>query len=361
MTNLFKSRRLWNEAGRWAWLSTGIVILVSVFHYGFRGWPPSAVVLREVTLGFLVSFAISALAWTLMPRIAHRVWHHHVILRWTLLVITMTACGAAGLSLAVMLLAVLGVLPGTLMLVVFRENIAGVVTVTLILGTAITIFGSTRARLEATEGELQRQRLERERAEKLAAEARLASLASRVHPHFLFNTLNSISALVREDPTQAERTIERLSGLLRSSLEGEEEVPLEQELKLVTDYLEIQRTRLGDRLRFDISAAGDGTGRPKAAMVPPFSIQTLVENSVRHAGEKRTEGVDLMVSARRAKNETVIEVTDNGPGFDPDALKAGHGLDILAGRLRALYGERAKLEFNRNSRGMTVRLQVPAV
>src|SRR5215471_6983805 len=265
------------------------------------------------------------------------------------------ACGAAGLSLAIIALALTGFLPAQLVFTVFRENIIGVTTTTIIVGTTFTVFGSTKARLEATELALQTQRLERERAEKLAAEAKLASLSSRVQPHFLFNTLNSISALVREDPAQAERTIERLSSLLRSSLDGKEQVPLDQELKLVADYLEIQRTRLGDRLRFSMSTAPDATGA-----VPPFSVQTLVENSVRHAGEKRPEGVDLKVAAHRSGADLIVDVIDNGPGFNPDALTAGHGLDTLTGRLREVYGNRAAVEFQRESGGMTVRLRVPA-
>jgi LytS/YehU family sensor histidine kinase len=230
-----------------------------------------------------------------------------------------------------------------------------VTTVTLLVGTIITIFVSTKKRLDATESQLQEQRLERERAEKLAAEARLASLASRVQPHFLFNTLNSISALVREDPAQAEQTIIRLSSLLRSSLEGKDTVPLEQELKLVADYLEIQRTRLAERLRFHISDVPQ-----HAPAVPPFAVQTLVENSVRHAGETRLEGVEVEVNACRTNDDLIVDVTDNGSGFDQSELRAGHGLDILINRLRALYGERAALEFERAEHGMTVRLRVPA-
>jgi LytS/YehU family sensor histidine kinase len=202
---------------------------------------------------------------------------------------------------------------------------------------------------------LQAQRLERERAEKLAAEAQLASLTSRVQPHFLFNTLNSISALIRENPEQAEQTIERLASLLRSSLDQTETVPLEQEIKLVRDYLEIQRTRLGERLRFEV------TVEPGVqALVPPFSIQTLVENAVKHVAGRRQEGVTLQIQARRFDGNLVVFVNDNGPGFAEDSLKAGHGLDNLQGRLRAIYGDRAGLEFLRERGSMIVRLRVPA-
>ena len=88
--------------------------------------------------------------------------------------------------------------------------------------------------------------------------------------------------------------IEHLSSLLRSSLDGQEVVPIAQELKLVTDYLEIQRTRLGGRLRYDLDVAADAAG-----LVPPFALQTLVENSLKHVAGRRPEGVALRVGARR--------------------------------------------------------------
>jgi LytS/YehU family sensor histidine kinase len=128
-----------------------------------------------------------------------------------------------------------------------------------------------------------------------------------------------------------------------------------QELKLVSDYLEIQQVRLGDRLRFEITTDPDARGR-----IPPFSLQTLVENSLRHVGSKRPEGVAVRVRARAAGPDLVLEVTDDGPGFDPDRMKAGHGLDTLAGRLRALYGERATLDFRRAPGAMTVEVRVPS-
>ena len=164
-----------------------------------------------------------------------------------------------------------------------------------------------------------------------------------------------ISALVGHNPAEAQQTIERLSSLLRASLDAAETVPLERELKLVTDYLEIQRTRLGERLRYDVSVASDAR-----ASVPPFAIQLLVENSIKHVGGQREQGVTVHVSAHRMGADLIVLVADDGPGFDPDAMKAGHGLDILQNRLQALYGERGDLEFRREPGGMSVRLRVPA-
>jgi two-component system, LytTR family, sensor histidine kinase AlgZ len=148
--------------------------------------------------------------------------------------------------------------------------------------------------------------------------------------------------------------IEHLSSLLRSSLDGKELVDLTQELKLVTDYLEIQRTRLGGRLRYDLDVAPDASGE-----LPPFSLQTLVENSLKHVAARRPDGIALRIEVRRDDNELSAAVTDDGPGFDPDAMRAGHGLDILQRRLRGIFGDAATLEFDRQPRSMTVRLRVP--
>src|SRR5262249_49053920 len=159
---------------------------------------------------------------------------------------------------------------------------------------------------------------------------------SRVQPHFLFNTLNSIAALIRENPAQAEQTVERLAALLRSSLDGATSVPIDQELKLVRDYLEIQKTRWGERLKFDISSESG-----LRADLPLFSIQTLVENSLKHVAGKRQQGVDVRIRAGRQNGRVVVSVTDDGPGFDAVSMKPGGGLEILQTRLRVAYGGNA--------------------
>ena len=130
---------------------------------------------------------------------------------------------------------------------------------------------------------------ERDEAEarRLAAEAQLASIESRVQPHFLFNTLNSIAALTHDDPAGAERMTGQLASLLRSSLDSTATplVTLEQELRVVRAYLDIERVRFGDRLRYDVAPRWGA-----AATVPRMALQTLVENSVKYAVSPRREG-----------------------------------------------------------------------
>jgi LytS/YehU family sensor histidine kinase len=185
--------------------------------------------------------------------------------------------------------------------------------------------------------------LARERALKLATEARLASLESRIHPHFLFNTLNSISALIHIDPVKADEQLQRLSGLLRFALDSAEtpQVALGREVKIVQDYLEIEKTRFGERLRITVSVAEELWG----LTVPPLAIQTLVENSVKHVIAPSRAGGEVRVSGEWAAGRLRIVVDDGGPGVAGGALPAGRGLDNLRARLQVLYGDGARLEF----------------
>jgi two-component system, LytTR family, sensor histidine kinase AlgZ len=331
------------------------VILVPVIGWlSFASGQSLPSVIRSLPFGVVLSGMIGAFAWPLVPAAVRASAGWRRLARWAFYVATMVVCAVAGTGVAATVPFLVGVLDAPQIIVVFRENIAGTIPVTIIIGTALILIGAVQARLQATELSLQTQQLERERAEKLAAEAQLASLSSRVQPHFLFNTLNSISGLIREQPARAEAMIEHLSSLLRSSLDGKDVVPIAQEMKLVTDYLEIQRTRLGGRLRYELAVAADAAGT-----VPPFSVQTLVENSLKHVAGRRPDGVTVRVDVSRDGSGLVLAVTDDGPGFDPDAMRAGHGLDILERRLRAVFGDAAAMTFDRQPGSMTVRLRVP--
>ena len=311
-------------------------------------------IIRGLPLGLAITGAITAFVYALLPLAFHvaAAWPRPAA--WAIYIITMAICATGGTAVAATVPFLVGVIDARDIRVVFLENIGGTIPVSIVVGVIMITLNIAWARLSATELSLKTQQLERERAEKLAAEAQLASLSSRVQPHFLFNTLNSISGLIRERPAQAEAMIEHLSSLLRSSLDGKEVVPIAQEIKLVTDYLEIQRTRLGGRLRYDLAVSPDAGGD-----VPPFSLQTLVENSLKHVAGRRPEGLTLRVDVRRDDSRLVLAVTDDGPGYDPDAMKAGHGLDILQRRLRAVFGDAAAMEFDRQPRSMTVRLRLP--
>ena len=171
--------------------------------------------------------------------------------------------------------------------------------------------------------------------------AQVASLESRVNPHFLFNTLNSIAELTQRDPAGAERMPGQLASLMCSSLDTGSTplVPLEQELRVVGDYLEIERVRFGARLRYALEV-GEGTAD---ALVPRLALQTLVENSIKYAVSPRLDGGSIVIRASAANGRAVLAVEDDGPGFDPAATADGHGLELLKSRLAMTFGDRAAL------------------
>jgi two-component system, LytTR family, sensor kinase len=170
-------------------------------------------------------------------------------------------------------------------------------------------------------------------------QAQLQSLKTQLHPHFLFNSLNGISELIYEDPERADRMIIHLSELLRMSLEAgsTDEVPLRQELDFLERYLEIQKTRFGDRLtmRLDIDpGVGD-------ALVPNLILQPLVENAIRHGIGQRSAPGRIEIHARLQDQMLCLQVCDNGSGLPEggaSAVKEGVGLGNTRERLRQLYG-----------------------
>lgn len=239
----------------------------------------------------------------------------------------------------------------------FGYKTASVFVIALVIGLSVHTYEKIRDRMQATTLQLRTQELEKERALKLASEARLASLESRLHPHFLFNTLNSISALILEDPLLAEQMVQRLAALLRTSLDACEQnhVPLREEIKLVTDYLEIERARFRERLSYSIDVEPSLQSLP----VPPLTLQPLVENSVKYAVSPRTTGGVIRISARLRKTTLALEVWDDGPGFNGEMIPHGHGIDNLRARLLTLLGDEAELSVGSTNAGTSVTVYLP--
>lgn len=333
-----------------------LAAIVLILFLWLRIQPPASIA-RNIPWVLLMTGCISACAILLLLLIAPIVGGRHPAVQWLVYLPTFAAAGGAGTLAAAGALYVLGLVPATRVAPIVSDHLRGAIPGAMAIGTFFMTIEIWKARVQAKELALQTLRLERERAERLASEAQLASLTARVQPHFLFNTLNSIAALVRESPDKAERMVEQLSAVLRGSLESAMTVPLERELKLVTDYLQIQRARFGERLRFTVdsdASALDGTS------TPPFAVQTLVENCVKFVAARRPEGVAIAVRAFRADDDVLVDVSDDGPGFDAEAVETGRGLDDLGRRLRTVCGPRATLELRRGRGTMTVRLRLPS-
>jgi sensor histidine kinase YesM len=315
------------------------------------GMPPRRqAVLNSLQIGVVFANTIGFPARFVLPKLYPAVARRGPLLEWMGVAFALVGLGIAGCLLGTVLLALMGVFQWSHYWTGIRRNMLLCVLITLVLGLLITSFGRLRGRLDKEE-------LARERASKLAKEAQLASLESRLHPHFLFNTLNSVSSLIPVDPARAERLIERMAALLRFSLDSHAHglVPLAQEMKIVGDYLEIEQARLGERLRFSLeSEAGiDDT------LVPPLAVQTLVENSIKHAIAPDRKGGNIRVRANHANGMLQIDVSDTGPGFTLEAATAGHGLDSLRNRLAILFDGRAGLQVSRIEAWTTVTLILP--
>jgi two-component system, LytTR family, sensor kinase len=192
---------------------------------------------------------------------------------------------------------------------------------------------------------------------KLAA-ARLENLRLQIQPHFLFNALNTISAVVYEDPRKADAMIARLSDMLRRTITDSESqtAPLEREVETLELYLEIMRLRFEDKLSVDIRVAPD----VQKALAPHLLLQPLVENSIRHGADPRSNSVSVVVTAERDGATTRVRVRDHGRGLPEKGIRRGTGLSNTAERLERLYGPRHKLEFqNCDDGGLLVTVAFP--
>jgi sensor histidine kinase YesM len=192
-------------------------------------------------------------------------------------------------------------------------------------------------------------------------EARLDALRMQLNPHFLFNTLHAVSALIHDDPDSADRVIARLSELLRLSLDQTkpQEVPLHEELVFLDRYLEIEQTRFADRLRVEKQVSPE----VESALVPYLILQPLVENAIRHGIEPREDQGSVIIGAQRSNGMLQLRITDNGAGLANQAEGAsreGIGLSNTRSRLRHLYGENYRLELvSAAGGGLEARIDIP--
>lgn len=195
--------------------------------------------------------------------------------------------------------------------------------------------------------------------EKRLTEARLQALQMQLNPHFLFNTLNAISALMHQDVKAADRMLARLAELLRYALDSThaQEVPLRKELAFLDRYLDIERSRFGPRLRVEKEVAPEVLDQP----VPNLILQPLVENAIKHGIERKTRDGVVTLCARPVRGKLLIEVRDNGPGLRPGGpLREGIGLSNTRARLRQLYGADHRFELKSGAEGgLVVELELP--
>ena len=200
-----------------------------------------------------------------------------------------------------------------------------------------------------------------EEQERLLVEARLAALTSQINPHFLFNTLNSVSSLIRTDPNQARVMVVKLSKVLRRLLRKHENFSaLRDELSFIEDYLAIEVVRFGEKLRFEKDVADDTLDM----LVPSMLLQPLVENSIKHGLSSKVEGGTIRIWTQRSEAKLHLLVEDDGVGI-PEAklaslLDQGIGVSNVNERLKVLFGNEYRMWIDSQpGKGTRIRIEVP--
>jgi len=313
---------------------------------------------RTLLVAFIYCVLISVPSIALLTRVSFKYSERFPRLIVFIQALVLVSTAVAGSFAAGLVFQVTGLVPRGWYWIELRGVLPFSVVISLMFGMSMITFETLRYKLQATALELRTHQVEQERAYKLLAEAKLSALESRIHPHFLFNTLNSIAALIPRDPQLAEDTVGKLASLLRFSLNANQSglVPLSQELKIVRDYLEIEKTRFGPRLIYQI----DSPAALNDVKVPPLSLQSLVENAVKHVAAKRQHGATIQVAATEDSGRVRLEVIDDGPGFSLESITPEHGLGNLIARLELLFGADGRLEVTRKQEMTAVCLSFPA-
>jgi sensor histidine kinase YesM len=339
------------------WIVTGGTLVVFLLFLS-----TGRIRLSQVGIQIVGYFTYSALIGVpsifILTRVSSRYTNRFPRLIFLIQAVVLVCTATAGTFAGDLLFVSVGMIPRGGYWLELRESLPFSIVITLMFGLSVSTFETLRYKLQSATLALRTEQVEQERANKLLVEARLSSLESRIHPHFLFNTLNSIAALIHSDPVRAEDTVSKLASLLRFSLNANHSslVPLAQELKFVRDYLEIESTRFGRRLRFEIHVPAS----LDAVKVPPLALQSLVENSVKHVAAQRSEGATIQIAGSKANGRIQLDVIDDGPGFSLGSISSEHGLGNLSARLQLLFDEAGQLDVLRENGKTIARISFPA-
>ncbi|MGA7401401.1 MAG: histidine kinase [Candidatus Sulfotelmatobacter sp.] len=221
------------------------------------------------------------------------------------------------------------------------------------IGIELKVFNSVRIQIKLEE------------QDRLLLHARMEALQNQINPHFLFNTLNSISSLVRFDPDTAREVISKLATILRRLLNSTDSfVPLREEVEFIDNYLDIEVVRFGkDKLRVVKELAAESLD----VMVPSMLLQPLLENSIKHGLASKVEGGSIHLRSRLSGSGLIIEVEDDGVGMgatqstEPGSMRgAGIGITNISERLQVLYGDAARMTIDSHEgKGTLVRIRLP--
>jgi hypothetical protein len=351
-----------NSRGLTWGLAVGTAGLLTLL-FGIQQWLAQGPVRQDLDLG--TSFLLQGITWglwlLLVPLIVRVADTHPFAERPTAGWVLRSAVEGAAFVVAHGIMAgtarwVLGIAISTDYLVVLGNTFSfGFASNCLRYGAIFVCYQAVAYHRAVRERDLHAARLEMD-----LARAKLANVEACLRPHFLFNTLNAISALVREDPRLAERMIGQLSDLLRASLSAEpaKEVRLDEELAFTQKYLDLEGVRFQDRLRFTIDASAEA----RRALVPYLLLQPLVENAVRHGISPLEAGGAIAVAAARQNGMLRITIRDDGAGVSATRTREGGGIGLrtVVARLAHLYGDHQRFTLSPGTpRGTVVDVELP--
>ncbi|GAB3909117.1 sensor histidine kinase [Mucilaginibacter boryungensis] len=225
--------------------------------------------------------------------------------------------------------------------------------IVLVVGTIIYFYHAQKGRLET---KLKEKELDMAKLVHLKTQAELQTLQSKINPHFLYNSLNSIASLIHDDADKAEDMTLKLSKLFRYSINTQQEnmASVKEEIEIVDTYLDIEKVRFGDRIKFIIQVNPDVSEH----QMPRFLIQPLVENALKHGLNNKPDDGILQVLVDKDGNNIVISIADNGVPF-PDDMNMGYGLQSTYDKLGLLYGDNYSIQLT-NVPHKNIKITIPA-
>jgi len=238
-----------------------------------------------------------------------------------------------------------------------QKSLFRAIVLAITFGSVISYLFYSRFRLRASEEVIQQERIKRLSSEKEALEANLRLLQAQIEPHFLFNTLSNVLSLIDTNPTNGKSMLVDLIHYLRTSLSRTfpDPITLDQEIDMIKAYLNIQKIRMGERLRFKIELPDAVRTHP----FPPMLLQPLAENAIKHGLEPKMEGGEITIKAVEKDDLIRIEVMDTGLGFS-SFQKVGVGIGNVRERIKLLYGEKGRLILEENDpNGVRAIIEVP--
>ena len=338
-------------------VALGWILFFVLWTLFILGWGRGEVTLADASVsGIFTTFSASILGYLVWRMTAIIVWPESLQVRF-LLIHLASAIVFTGLWTA--MAPIMGVLweGGSISDMDWDMQ---VYTWRLFMGTWLYFIVAGLSYAARISGRLRQQQQVAARAEALAAQANLDAMRSRLHPHFLFNALHSVSALIETDTEKATEAMEKLGDLLRYAIRDRDSgrVSLAEEWDFVQDYVELQCLRFGERAHVDLQIDDS----IKGARVPAFVLQPLVENAFVHGIGPKPEGGNIRITAKRDDEHIRFHVEDDGSGLkrSDDTPIGGSGIDNLRARLKALYAEESLLELSgRDGSGTRAMIMIP--